>query len=137
MEIEVIVEQLTTTYGHPIPIALLQNETLFRSVYCPLEAPEELFCQIKDCQENQILRDNPYPPMQLLNNAIWLLLGCSLYQRDFEAWDCKLPAIKMWLTLKPFIQEAYQHHLNTTSITAGQHRYAKCLRSSCRGLRQG
>jgi hypothetical protein len=52
-----------------------------------------------------MLGDNPYPLMQLLNNAIWLLLGCGLYQRDFEEWDCKVLADKMWTTLKPLIQE--------------------------------
>ncbi len=55
-----------------------------------------------------MLRDNPYTPMQLLNNAIRLLLGCSLYQWDFKEWDQKLPVNKMWTMLKPFIQEAYQ-----------------------------
>jgi hypothetical protein len=44
---------------------------------------------------NQMLRDNPYTPMQLLNNAIRLLLGCSLYQWDFKEWDQKLPVNKM------------------------------------------
>ncbi len=42
-----------------------------------------------------MLRDNPYTPMQLLNNAIRLLLGCSLYQWDFKEWDQKLPVNKM------------------------------------------
>ncbi len=61
--------------------------------------------------------------MQLFNNAIWLLLGCGLYQRDFKEWDPKLPANKMWMMLKPFIQEAYQHRLNATNITADQQGY--------------
>jgi hypothetical protein len=61
--------------------------------------------------------------MQPLNNAIWLLLGCGLYQRDFEEWDQKLPANKMWIMLKPFIQEAYQRPLNAMSNTAGQNGY--------------
>ena len=46
--------------------------------------------------------------MQLLNNAIRLLLGSGLYQCDFEEWDRKNATNKVWTNLKPFIQEAYQ-----------------------------
>ena len=106
MKITKIMDQLTTTYGCPTPTALLQNDTLFRSAYSPIDAPEVLFHRIEDCQEIQTLGDDPYTPMQLLNNAIRLLLGCGLYQRDFEEWD--RVANKVWMNLKPFIQEAYQ-----------------------------
>jgi hypothetical protein len=78
-----IFDQIMTTYGRPMPAALLQNDTLFRSVYSPQDTPEVLFRHIKDCQEVQILRDNPYTPQQLLNNAVHLLLQCSLYTRNF------------------------------------------------------
>jgi hypothetical protein len=121
MKIKEILKQLTTTFNRPMPLALLQNNTLFHSVYSPLDAPEVLFCCIKECQKIQMLGDYPYTSMQLPNNAIRLLLGCGLYQRDFEEWDRKLLANKMWTTLKPFIQEAYQRHLNAMSNTAGQH----------------
>ena len=84
MKIIEIMDQLTTTYGRSTPTALLQNDTLFRSTYPPIDAPEVLFRRIKDCQEIQTLGDDLYTPMQLLNNAIRLLLGCGLYQRDFE-----------------------------------------------------
>jgi len=63
--------------------------------------------------------------MQLLDNAIRLLLGCGLYQRDFEEWDRKLAADKIWINLKPFIQEAYQRRLDTTGNTSGQHGYVQ------------
>jgi hypothetical protein len=63
--------------------------------------------------------------MQLLNNAIRLLLGCGLYQRDFEEWDRKIAADKIWINLKPFIQEAYQRRLNATRNTSGQHGYVQ------------
>ncbi len=125
MEIETILEQLVGTYGCPTPNALLQNDTHFQSVYSPKNAPEILFCRIKDCQEIQILGDDPYTPKQLLNNAIQLLLGCGLYQRNFKKWDCKIPANKIWINLKPFIQEAYQCCLNVTTNTADQHGYVK------------
>jgi hypothetical protein len=84
MEIHEIFNQITSTYGRPTPAALLQNDILFRSVYSPQDAPEVLFCCIKDCQEVQILREDPYTAQQLLNNAVCLLLQCGLYSRDFE-----------------------------------------------------
>jgi len=123
MEIIDIMEQMTTTYGRPTPTVLLHNDTLFRSPYSPTDAPEVLFSRIEDWQEIMTLGEDPYTPMQLLNNAIRLLLGCELYQRNFEEWDRKLVADKIWITLKPFIQEAYQHKLNATGNTSGQHGY--------------
>ncbi len=74
MEIETILDQLVGMYGRPMPNALLQNDTHFQSVYSPKNAPGILFRRIKDCQEIQILGDNPYTPTQLLNNVIQLLL---------------------------------------------------------------
>jgi hypothetical protein len=125
MEIIEIMDQMTATYGRPTPTALLQNDTLFRSPYSPMDAPEVLFRRIEDCQEIMTLGDDPYTPMQLLNNAIRLLLGCGLYQRDFEEWDRKPAADKIWINLKPFIQEAYQRRLNATGNTSGQHGYVQ------------
>ena len=125
MEIIGIMDQLTTTYGRQTPTALLQNCTLFRSIYSPIIAPEVLVRRIKDCQEIQTLGDDPYTPKQLLNNSIRLLLGCGLYQRDFEEWDRKNVTNKMWTNLKSFIQEAYQQQLNATGKTSGQHGYVQ------------
>jgi len=125
MEIIEIMEQMATTYGRPTPTALLQNDTLFRSPYSPIDAPEVLFRRIEDCQEIMTLREYPYTQIQLLNNAIRLLLGCCLYQRDFEEWDRKTAADKVWINLKPFIQEAYQRRLNATQNTLGQHGYVQ------------
>ena len=133
MEIIEIMEQMTTTYGRPMPTVLLQNDTLFRSPYLPIDAPEVLFHRIKDCQEIMTLEDNPYTPMQLLNNAIRLLLGCGLNQRNFEQWDRKLVADKVWINLKPSIQEAYQHRLNATGNTSGQHGY---MQNACAVLKE-
>jgi hypothetical protein len=73
MELRNIFDQIMTTYGWLMPVALLQNDTLFRSVYSPQDAPEVLFRCIKDCQEVQILGEDPYTPQQLLNNAVRLL----------------------------------------------------------------
>jgi hypothetical protein len=109
MEPREIFDQITATYGRPTPAALLQNDTLFWSVYSPQDAPEVLFCQIKDCQEVQILGEDPYMAQQLLNNAVRLLLQCGLYTRNFEDWDRKAAADKIWTNLKTFVQECYTH----------------------------
>jgi hypothetical protein len=108
MEIVEVMDQLVTTYGCPTLIAFLQNDTLFCSVYSPLNAPEILFHQIEDCQEIHTLGDDPYTPTQLLNNAIRLILRCGLYHCIFEEWDRKDAADKIWINLKPFTQRAYQ-----------------------------
>ena len=102
-----------------------KNDMLFRSPYSPTDAPEVLFRRIEDRQEIMTLGEEPYTLMQLMNNAIRLLLGCGLYQRDFEEWDRKLAADKIWINLKPFIQEAYQRRLNGTGNTSGQHGYVQ------------
>jgi hypothetical protein len=70
MEPREMFDQITATYGRPTPAALLQNDTFFRSVYSPQDAPEMLFRRIEDCQEVQILGEDPYTAQQLLNNAV-------------------------------------------------------------------
>jgi len=85
------------------PAALLQNDTLFRSVYSPNDAPEVLFRRIEDCQEVQILGEDLYTAQQLLNNPVRLLLQCGLYTRDFEDWDCKPSNNRIWTNLKTFV----------------------------------
>ena len=92
MEPREMLDQITATYGQPTPAALLQNDTLFRSMLSPQDAPEVLFRRIEDCQEVQILGEDPYTVQQLLNNALRLLLQTGLYTRDFEDWDCKITA---------------------------------------------
>ena len=77
MEPREMLNQITATYGKPTPAALLQNDMLFQSVYSPNDAPEVLFRRIEDCQEVQILGEDPYTAQQLLNNAVRLLLQCG------------------------------------------------------------
>jgi hypothetical protein len=67
MEPREMFDQITATYGRPTPAALLQNDTLFRSMYSPQDAPKVLFRRIEDCQEVQILGEGPYTVQQLLN----------------------------------------------------------------------
>ena len=125
MEPREMFDQITTTYGRPTPAALLHNDTLFRSVYSPNDAPEVLFRRIEDCQEVQILGEDPYTPQQLLNNAIRLLLQCGLYTRDFEDWDRKPSADRIWINLKTFVQECYTRRLNASNITSGAQGYVQ------------
>ena len=73
--------------------------TLPKCIYFPNNAPEVLSHWIEQCQEIQTLGEDPYTPIQLLNNAIWLLLRCGLYQRNFEEWDHKIPTEKIWINL--------------------------------------
>jgi len=80
---------------------------------------------IEDCQEVQILGEDPYMAQQLLNNAVCLLLQTGLYTRDFKDWDRKLAPDKVWTNLKTFIQEAYTRQLNATSITTGAQGYVQ------------
>ena len=94
-------------------------------MYSPQDAPEVLFQRIKDCQEVQILGEDLYTVQQLLNNSVRLLLQTGLYTRNFEDWDRKIAANKIWTTLKTFIQECYTRRLNATSITTGAHEYVQ------------
>ncbi len=114
MEIIDIMEQMTTTYGCPMPTALLHNDMLFQSPYSPTDAPEVLFRRIEDCQEIMTLGEDPYTPMQLLNNAIRLLLGCGLYQRDFEEWDSK--ASKRHINADSMRQETHRGNTDTCNM---------------------
>jgi hypothetical protein len=120
-----MIDQITTTYGRPTPAALLQNDTMFQSVYSPNDAPEVLFRRIEDCQEVQILGEDPYTAQQLLNNAVRLLLQCGLYTRDFEDWDQKPSAERIWINLKSFVQECYTRRLNASNITSGAQGYVQ------------
>ena len=78
MNIIDMLDQLVTTYGRPTPMALLQNDTLFRSTYSPIDTPEVLFLRIANCQEVQVLGEDPFTQIQLRNNAVHLLLSCGL-----------------------------------------------------------
>jgi hypothetical protein len=125
MEIMDIFDQLANTYGRPTPAALLNNDHLYCSVYSPTDAPEVLFRRIEDCQEVQILGNDPYTPQQLINNAIRLLLATGLYTRDFDdEWDRQEEVDKTWPNLKMFIQAAYTRRLNATAATSGGQGYA-------------
>jgi hypothetical protein len=48
-----------------------------------------------------------------------------MYTRDFNDWDQKIAADKIWTNLKTFIQECYTHRLTVTSITARSQGYVQ------------
>ena len=106
MTILVILDQLEASYGNPDTMTLFGNDTLFRSPFPANEAPEMLFYRIEQCQEIQILAQDPYTPTQIINNAVRLLQQSGIFPlKEFDTWD--VTTIKTYPALKTFIQEAY------------------------------
>ena len=92
MSIIDILDQLDSTYGKPDTITLLHNDTLFRSAFNPMDAPESLFYRIEQCQEIQVLARDPYSAMQIINNAIRLLMQSNIFPlKEFEDWEAITP----------------------------------------------
>ncbi len=56
-------------------------------------------------------------------NVIGLLTQWGLCMRNMEDWDRRADADKTWLHLRPFIQMAHQHCLQTGATTAAQGGY--------------
>ncbi len=121
-----IFDQMMKTYGHPTLNTMHQNMKTFLSPYNPQDLPEILFKRCTNCQEVAIIANVKYTDEQLLMNVIDLLTRCGLYQRDLEDWDRKPVAIKAWLNLRLFIQEAYQCCLALGTMRAGQGGYKSC-----------
>jgi hypothetical protein len=88
-----------------------------------MEAPEHLFWHIEQCQEIQVIADNPYTPMQLMTNAVQLLMSSGIFPpREFEDW--KATANKAYASLKVFVHGAYARRLVTVQLcTTGQQGY--------------
>jgi hypothetical protein len=79
MSISNMLDQLEGTYGKPYTMTLFANDTLFHSAFNPVNAPEALFYRIEQCQEIQVLAHDPYSYMQLINNAVHLLMQGSIF----------------------------------------------------------
>jgi hypothetical protein len=108
MTILVILDQLEASYGKPDTMTLFGNDTLFRSPFPANEAPEILFYRIEQCQEIQILAQDPYTLTQIINNAVRLLQQSGIFPlKEFDTWDAT--TIKTYPALKMFIHEAYTH----------------------------
>ncbi len=106
------------TYVCCTPEAMRQNMTTFLSPYNPQDPPEILFKQCADCEEFAIIAKVKYTNQELLMNVVNLLTQCVLYQCNLEDWERKPEADKTWIDLCPFIQEAYQHCLQSGTMTA-------------------
>ena len=110
-----ILEQLDTSYGKPDTMTLFGNDTLFRSPFPATDAPEMLFYRIEQCQEIQVLANDPYTPTQIINNAVRLLQQSGIFPlKEFDTWDAM--AIKTYPALKTFIHEAYTRRLTALQL---------------------
>jgi hypothetical protein len=124
MRVQEILDQLSTIYCQPTPVAMELNNVVFCSQYFAADAPKSSSVALKNASRLQFWDRITYTDCQLINNAIRLLLTTGLYQRPFEEWDRLLPAFQTWITLQALIQEAFQWRFNATTPTAGHHRYA-------------
>ena len=85
MEPREMYNQVTTGAPHQPPPS--KTIRCFRVCIPHKMSPKSLFRCIEDCQEVQILGEDPYTAQQLLKNAVYQLLQSGLYTRDFEDWD--------------------------------------------------
>jgi hypothetical protein len=122
-----ILDQLSTTYGQPTPLALEANDHIFQSPMSAADPPQVLFRRIKECAKTALLGENPYTDKQLIMNMIRLLLTKGLYIRAFEDWDHLAKGAKTWIKLRRIIQEAFQRRLNASAPTSGHQGYAPAL----------
>ncbi len=58
MSVMFILDQLSDLYGQPTLAILEMNDTIFQSPYSAANAPEVLFCRIKECAEMALSRPN-------------------------------------------------------------------------------
>ncbi len=116
MTLNDILDQLMVVYGKSTPNTMHQNNLNFLAPYNPQDPPELLFKWCANCQEIVILMKVPYTDKQLLMNLINLLTRCGMYMHNMKDWDRKPDTDKTWLHLHPFIQTAYQRHLQTVPL---------------------
>jgi hypothetical protein len=103
MSIREMLDQLKETYSKPDTMTLFANDTLFRSAFNPIKAPEALFYRIKQCQEIQVLARDP---MQVIINAVCLLMQASIFPlKEFNDWEAVTP--KTYPALTTFIAVVY------------------------------
>jgi hypothetical protein len=124
MWIQDILTQLETLYGKPTPMALYDNDILFRSTMATTDAPKMLFYRIKQCQEIATLAGDPFTPMQIMNTAVCILMQAQvLPSKEFDMWE-KM-AGKTYPGLKTIVHEAYTRRLQSLALrtTTGQQGY--------------
>jgi hypothetical protein len=123
MSIQDILNQLELLYGCSSGLKLLQNNALFCLPFCVIEALERHFWRIEQCQEIQVIADNPYTPMQLMANAVQLLMASGIFPMcKFD--DLGATINKSYTALKVFVHGAYSRRLVAMQLrTTGQHKY--------------
>jgi hypothetical protein len=125
MSIQEILTQVKTSYGKPTPMALHNNNLLFRSPMATTEATKMLFYRIGQCQEIATLTRDSYTQMQILNAVVCILMQAQvLPSKEFDTWE-QTPN-KTYPGLKTFIHEAYTRRLQSLALhtTTGQQGYA-------------
>jgi hypothetical protein len=126
MSIQDIMTQLETSYSKPMPMALHNNDLLFRSPMTTTDAPKMLFYRIEQCQEIATLAGDPFTPMQIMNTVVPILMQAQvLPAKEFDTWE--QTAIKTYPGLKTFIYEAYTRCLQSLALRTmtGQQGYAQ------------
>jgi hypothetical protein len=135
MSIMYMLDQLETMYGKPDMMTLFANDTLFRSVFNPNDAPDALFHRIEQCQEIAVLARDPYSDVQVINNAVRLLMQASIFpMKELNDWEAVTP--KTYPALKTFIAAAYTRRILSQQLwnTAGQMGYAPQIHNMCNAL---
>ncbi len=125
MSIQEILTQLEMAYGKPTPMALHNNDLLFRSPMATNDVPELLFYRIEQCQEIATLAGDPYTQMQIINTVVRLLMQAQVLPlKEFDTWE-QTPN-KTYPGLKTFIHEVYTRCLQSLALhtTTGQLGYA-------------
>jgi hypothetical protein len=106
MLIQDILTQLETSYGKPTPMALYNNNILFRSAMATTDAPKMLFYRIEQCQEITTLAGDPFNSMQIMNTVVRILMQVQvLLSKEFDTWE-QMEG-KTYPSLKMFVHEAY------------------------------
>jgi hypothetical protein len=126
MSIQEILTQLETPYGKPTPMALHNNDLLFRSPMTTNDAPEMLFYRIEQYQEIATLAGDPYTQMQIMNTVVRILMQAQVLPlKEFDTWE-QTPA-KTYPGIKTFIHEAYTRRLQFLALcrTTGQQGYSQ------------
>jgi hypothetical protein len=125
MSIMEMFDQLEETYGKPDTMMIFANATLFCSALNTNDAPKALFYRIEQCQEIQVLARDPYTDIQVINNAVCLLMQASIFPlKEFDNWEAITP--KTYPALKTFTAAAYTRHILSQQLrnTAGHMGYA-------------
>jgi hypothetical protein len=98
ISIRAMLDQLEGTYGKLDTMTLFANDTLFQSPFNSVDAPEALLDRIEQCQEIQVLAHDPYLEMQVIKNAVCLLMQASIFLlKKFDDWEAIAP--KTYLAL--------------------------------------